>query len=255
MCAEAANGVALPTVPREDQPHEWISFEDPDEMRTWMLDATFLRSSYKCIYGQGCQGILDDASPELMHGCCSFGAHFLDEKDFKNVTKYVKRLKGRHWKNKDKAKDKGWFSTAKDGEKKTRVVNGACIFHNPPGFDGGTGCAFHIAAVEAGERHMDWKPDVCWQVPIRLEEHIEDGGYVVSTIREWKRRDWGEGGDEFHWWCTESADSFIGKDPTYTFFTDELTEIMGKKAYAILVKMLSAPVGVPLPHPALRKKD
>lgn len=102
---------------------------------------------------------------------------------------------------------------------------------------------------------MDWKPDVCWQVPIRLEEHIEDGGYVVSTIREWKRRDWGEGGDDFHWWCTESADAFVGKDPTYTFFTDELTEIMGKKAYDILVKMLSAPVGVPLPHPALRKRD
>lgn len=118
MCREGPYGVALPLVPREDQPHEWISFEDPDEMRTWMLDATFLRSSYKCIYGQGCQGILDDASPELMHGCCSFGAHFLDEKDFKNVTKYVKRLKGRHWKNKDKAKDKGWFSTEKDGEKR-----------------------------------------------------------------------------------------------------------------------------------------
>ena len=82
---EGAYGVALPLVPREDQPHEWISFEDPDELRTWMLDATFLRSSYKCIYGQGCQGILDDASPELMHGCCSFGAHFLDEKDFKNT--------------------------------------------------------------------------------------------------------------------------------------------------------------------------
>ena len=107
----------------------------------------------------------------------------------------MKRLKGRHWKNKDKAKDKGWFATEKDGEKKTRVVNGACIFHNPPGFEGGTGCAFHIAALEAGERPMDWKPDVCWQVPIRLEEHIEDGGYVVSTIREWKRRDWGKDTD------------------------------------------------------------
>jgi hypothetical protein len=242
------------SVPREEQPHEWISFEDPDELRTWMIDATFLRSSYKCIYGQGCQGVHDDPTPELMQGCCSFGAHFLDEKDLKSVKKYVKRLSSKHWKNKSKAKDKGWFSTNKDGESKTRVVNGACIFHNPPGFEGGTGCAFHIAAEEAGERHMDWKPDVCWQVPVRLEEHVEDGGYVVSTIREWKRRDWGEGGDDFHWWCTESSDSFVGKDPTYTFFSDELTEIMGKKSYAILVKMLSAPVGVPLPHPALRKK-
>ena len=135
-----------------------------------MIDATFLRSNFKCIYGEGCQGVHDDPTPELMQGCCSFGAHFLDEKDLKSVTKSVKRLKAKHWKHKDKAKDKGWFTTNKDGESKTRVVNGACIFHNPPGFEGGTGCAFHIAAVEAGERHMDWKPDVCWQVPVRLEE-------------------------------------------------------------------------------------
>jgi hypothetical protein len=101
---------------------------------------------------------------------------------------------------------------------------------------------------------MDWKPDVCWQVPIRLEDHTEDSGYVISTIREWKRRDWGEGGDDFHWWCTESSDAFVGKDPCYTFFKDELTELMGAKSYATLVKLLSAPVGVPLPHPALRKK-
>ena len=144
--------------------------------------------------------------------------------------------------------------TEKDGGKKTSVVNGACIFHNPPGFEGGTGCAFHIAAVEAGERHMDWKPDVCWQVPVRLEEHIEDGGYVVSTIREWKRRDWGEGGDDFHWWCTESADAFVGKDPAYVFFKDELTEIMGKESYALMVKQLKRPTAVPLPHPAVRKR-
>ena len=121
MCGEGPDGVALSLVPREDQPHEWISFEDPDEMRTWMLDATFLRSSYKCIYGQGCQGILDEDSPELMHGCCSFGAHFLDEKDFKNVTKYVKRLKGRHWKNKDKAKDKTKVKAKEKGKAKPKT--------------------------------------------------------------------------------------------------------------------------------------
>ena len=25
---------------------EWVSFEDPEEERTWVFDATFLRSSY-----------------------------------------------------------------------------------------------------------------------------------------------------------------------------------------------------------------
>lgn len=254
-CTSGAGRLSCDAVPRNEEPHEWISFEDPDELRTWMIDATFLKSSYKCIYGEGCKGIHDDPTPHLMQGCCSFGAHFLDADDMKTVKKHVKRLEPRHWKNHAKAEKRGWWITEKDGSKKTRVVDGACIFHNPVGFEGGTGCALHIAAVEAGERHLDWKPDVCWQVPVRLEEHVEDGGYVVSTIREWKRRDWGEGGDDFSWWCTESSDAFVGRDPAYTFFEEELTELMGKKAYAVMVELLERPTAVPLPHPALKKKN
>jgi len=34
-------------------PHEWISFEDPNEDRTWVIDATFLLSSWTCIFGRG----------------------------------------------------------------------------------------------------------------------------------------------------------------------------------------------------------
>ena len=219
-----------------------------------MIDATFLRSNYKCIYGEGCKGVHDDPTPELMQGCCSFGAHFLDDDDLRTVTRHVKRLKPRHWSNHATGTSKGWTVKERDGSTKTRVVDGACIFHNPPGFEGGTGCAFHIAAVEAGERHMDWKPDVCWQVPVRLEDHTEDSGYVISTIREWKRRDWGDGGDDFAWWCTESADAFVGRDPAYVFFKDELTELMGPKSYSIMVEQLTRPTAVPLPHPALREK-
>jgi len=241
-------------VPHEDLAHEWISFEDPNEERTWTIDATFFNSNFKCIFGEGCQGIHDDPTPELSQGCCSFGAHFLDKKDKKSVEKAVQRLKPHHWKNHKSAETKGWIEVDKDGEEKTRVVDGACIFHNPPGFEGGTGCAFHIAAEEAGERHMDWKPDVCWQVPVRLEEHIEDDGHVVSTLREWKRRDWGSGGDDFAWWCTESADAFVGENAAYVYFRNELTEIMGTEAYDIMVKYLERPRAVALPHPALKRK-
>ena len=242
-------------MPHDDLAHEWISFEDPNEQRTWTIDATFFNSNFKCIFGEGCQGIHDDPTPELSQGCCSFGAHFLDKKDKKSVEKAVARLEPRHWKNHKSAEKKGWITTDRDGEEKTRVVNGACIFHNPPGFEGGTGCAFHIAAEEAGERHMDWKPDVCWQVPVRLEEHIEDDGHVVSTLREWKRRDWGSGGEDFAWWCTESADAFVGENAAYIYFRNELTEIMGREAYDIMVKYLTRPRAVALPHPALKRKD
>ena len=35
---------------------EWASFI-ADDGDTWHFDMTFFRSSYRCIYGQGCQGI------------------------------------------------------------------------------------------------------------------------------------------------------------------------------------------------------
>ena len=67
------------------QAHEWISFEDPDEERTWVFDVTFLLSSWECIFGRGCQGVLTGPAPELVQGCCSYGAHFVDDDDMKDV--------------------------------------------------------------------------------------------------------------------------------------------------------------------------
>ena len=76
----------------------------------------------------------------------------------------------------------------------TRLVDDACIFLNRPGSAQGAGCALHVAALEAGERPLDWKPNVCWQLPLRLEHSTDENGHVTSRLRDWKRRDWGEGG-------------------------------------------------------------
>jgi len=35
-----------------------VSFEDPEEQRTWRFDVTFLLSHWECIFGRGCQGVL-----------------------------------------------------------------------------------------------------------------------------------------------------------------------------------------------------
>ena len=64
--------------------HEWVSFDDPDEERTWLFDVTFLVSAWTCIFGQGCQGVLTGPAPELVQGCCSYGAHFTGKKDARN---------------------------------------------------------------------------------------------------------------------------------------------------------------------------
>ena len=42
---------------------------------------------------------------------------------------------------------KRWVETDDDGERKTRVHDGACIFLNRPGFAGGAGCALHGLAL------------------------------------------------------------------------------------------------------------
>ncbi len=243
-----------PTVTRSQDAHEWISIEDEFEQRTWVFDATFLRSNWSCIYGAGCKGVLDDDATEMAQGCCSYGAHFVDDEDVQTVVRAVVRLTPEVWQFQRKSKRLGFLEPSDDGASVTRLVDDACIFLNRPGFEGGPGCALHRAAMEAGERPMDWKPNVCWQLPLRLDHHTDDHGHVTSTLREWKRRDWGAGGEEFHWWCTESPDAFVGAEPVYRYLRDEIVGMVGESVYDRIVQLLTRPKWTPLPHPAVKRR-
>jgi len=242
--------------------HEWISFDDPDEHRTWVFDKTFLTSNYKCIYGCGCKGILEQPSPELEQGCCSFGAHFVDAADVENTRRHFERISPEHMQFHAVAIEHGITREGDPTENDDGVLeptvmstlaDDACVFLNRPGFAGGVGCALHIAAEAAGERPLDWKPQVCWQVPLRLEHSDDDSGHVTSRLREWKRRDWGEGGEEFAWWCTEEPDAFVGAEPLYVSARDDIVELVGAHIYDLMVEVFERPIAVPLPHPALRR--
>ncbi len=237
---------------------EWVSFEDPDEERTWLFDATFLTSNWTCIYGRGCLGVLTEPAPELVHGCCSYGAHFVDKADLRRVERVAATLTDEEWQFRRKGRN-GVVKTNRHGEQVTRLVDGACIFLNRPGFPAGPGCALHQAALRRGERPLDLKPEVCWQLPLRREDTVAEDGHVTSTVCQWDRRHWGEGGSEFHWWCTESPEAFVGDRPVYKEMEGELTAMVGKKIYRRLAALLAArgkalAEGVPLPHPALRRR-
>ncbi len=174
------------------QPTEYLSFEDPEQGRTWMFDLGFLLSTWTCIYGAGCKGVLQHDASALQHGCCTHGAHFVTEGDMHKVERAVQRLEPRQWQFAAVAQELGWSDpTASSGLAHTRLHDGACIFLNRPGFAGGMGCALHNAAKEAGERPMDWKPLVCWQLPLRVTETADSKGHLTTTLRAWKRRDWG----------------------------------------------------------------
>jgi hypothetical protein len=234
---------------------EWVSFQD-DDGDTWVFDLTFLTSNWRCIYGQGCLGILEEPAPELHHGCCTHGAHFTDADDLKRTTRAIRRLRPSDWQFHGVAKALGGAITVdEDGATVTRTHDGACVFNNRPGFEGGIGCALHAAALRAGERPLDWKPEVCWQVPLRLDHHVDDNGFGTYTLREWQRRDWGDGGDDFHWWCTEDNRAFVDERAVYVTMRDEIREMVGDDMYDQLARYVAARPKKPetfLPHPAKR---
>lgn len=238
--------------------HEWVSFEDPEEQRTWAFDVTFLTSNWSCIFGNGCKGVLTEDFSEALQGCCSYGAHFTGPEDIAHTQKMAERLTPSQWQFREEGRAQGVIQLNADGDTTTRLVDDACIFLNRPGFGGdGLGCAFHHAAEAAGQRHLDLMPEVCWQLPLRRTDETEDNGWVTSTVREWKRRDWGDGGTDFHWWCTDSSDAFGGTRPVFEELADELRELVGEVAYDMVVSHLRQRVAtkgteVYVAHPALR---
>lgn len=224
-----------------DFPRQWIEFEDPeDEDQVYRCDLTWLTSRYNCIYGRGCQGIYDTAPNS---GCCTLGAHFADKDDLKKTKKYVDMLDDSIWQFRKEGLKNGW-TEKEDGETKTRVYKGACIFSNKPDFAGGMGCAFHILAERMGVSHVETKPEVCWQLPIRRSyDEVErpDGTEVlVISIGEYDRRGWGEGGHDLDWYCTGNPEAHNATEPLYKTSKDELVALMSPKAYEILVEYCQA---------------
>lgn len=204
---------------------------------TWRFDRPFLLSHWTCIWGRGCLGIGAEAAPEAGHGCCSLGAD-LDEDEAPTVDALAATLDPERFEHHAAARDGGVF---RDGARTaTRVVDGACIFLNRPGFAGGAGCALHLAADDAGESPIDWKPSVCWQLPVRVEWRPADGDREVATVRRWTRADWGPVGESMAWCCTEGDRAYVGDRPVVESSGAEIEAIVGTPVYLELRRRLGA---------------
>ena len=259
--AESSEGDAVSSstwpVPRMTRTNG-SSFEDEDEERTWVFDVTFLTSNWTCIFGNGCQGVLTGPAPELVQGCCSYGAHLVDKKDARRVREDRRHAHARRvavprhqeaapreeqaWRDGDEAGRRSLHlpqPTGVPGWRRMRVP------HRRPSSRGGPG---------------DHEARGVLAAPLRREDHVDDdNGHVTSTVRQWDRRHWGKGGLEFHWWCTEAPDAFVGKRAVYRAMEVELTRMIGSKVYARLVAALRERdrlrgQQVALPHPAVRKR-
>lgn len=231
----------MPEVPL-DFPRAWIEFDDPREKgRRYRCDLTWLTSRWTCIFGRGCKGIYASRPDD---GCCTLGAHFTDTDDEKRTLKWAAKLTPEDWQYYDVGHRKG--ATVKDGkdERKTRVVDGACVFLNRPGFAGGEGCSLHSLAIREGVSYVKTKPDVCWQLPLRRSyddvENPDGTSHQVVTIAEFDRRGWGEGGHDLDWYCSGNTEAHVAVEPVYITNRDELVALMGKKAYAVLAQQCDA---------------
>lgn len=202
---------------------------------TWRFERTFLRSSWRCIWGRGCLGIGAEPAPDLALGCCSLGAD-LDDDEAPTISALAATLGAERFEHHAEAAAAGVF--ADETRRATHVVDGACIFLNRPGFPGGAGCALHRAAVDADESPVDWKPSVCWQLPLRVEFATGEGDTEVATVRGWTRADWGAEGETMAWCCTEGDRAYGGDRPVVDSLAEELEAIAGHAVYVELRRRL-----------------
>ncbi len=227
-----AGTVAIVTPPAPGSPREWLTFPDPDDpSHEIRADLSWLLSTWTCIFGSGCHGINAERPDDA---CCTHGAYFVDKADEKRVKAEAKLLTPELWEQ---------FGARKlvvtdelDGEpaRKTAVVDDVCVFFNRTKGDT-YGCALHHLATRTGRHFMATKPEVCWQVPVRREwEDLGEGG-GRTTISEFGRAAWGEGGADLSWWCSNSvAAHAAGREPVVATYESELRELIGDAAYDVL---------------------
>jgi hypothetical protein len=236
-------------------PRGWVEFVDPgNDGQVLRCDLTWLTSRWTCIFGHGCPGIYANRPHD---GCCTHGAHFSDEDDERRVRGFADRLDPDVWQLRDEGIRGGVIEIDDEGERKTRVVDGACVFLNRPGFAGGVGCALHAYALREGRHPLETKPDVCWQLPIRRAyrdvTRLDGSTYLEITIGEYDRAGWGAGGHDMDWYCTNAPEAHVGREPVYVSAEPELRALVGDAAYTELARHCAAFRAAQLPlltHPA-----
>jgi hypothetical protein len=223
---------------------ETVTFRDASGW-SWEFDLTFMLSNYRCIWGCGCPDIRLQGTAR---GCCADGVEIYQgdgdtagREDLKKIRGRVRQLTDEDWQNQRVALGRGgrdaWGKARfKRDSVHTRLYRGACIFHNRVDHPGGAGCALHVAALRRGENPMDWKPRICWQVPLYFDSDHET---KTITVRACRTADWG-GEEILDWWCTEHPDTFSADQPVYVTMEAELRRVCGDPVYSELAAYCQA---------------
>lgn len=216
----------------------WIEFSTDTE--NWLIDLEFLLSNYKCDWGGSCKGT-NPSRPDL--GCCANGAYLTDT-DLVRMEEKVPLLTA--WQHKTKnyieeVTEKNRFGiNVKNGELKTALQDpknfvSGCVFANDGNYEGGGGCAFHVEAMKRGEDYHDWKPEICWQVPLAVD-YAEDIDTNILHMFEWTK-------DDYPWFCSQDEVTWISDKPLYQSMAEDLKRLLDlydPKAYDIVKEVCDA---------------
>ena len=195
-----------------DDLHEWLSFDlddDTYDVRRHVPHQPLDAASS----ARGCPGVLTGPAPELEQGCCSYGAHFTDKADRKRVagaapsgstpTSGSSRPRP--------TTPGGPIHKNEDGEWVTRLRRRRLHLPQPARLRRRRRVrAAPGRARRAASASSTGSPRSAGSCRCASSTSIDDNEHVTYTLREWKRRDWGEGGAEFHWWCTDDPEAFVG---------------------------------------------
>ena len=228
-----------------DFPREWIEFIDPADAEHWIrADMTWLCSRWTCIFGRGCHGTIEGQSST---GCCNHGAYFSDKRRPQARAQLRQAVDPEDWQLYDEGRDaKGRSRTRRRSTTTTRTDprrdGGRCLHVRQPR---GTSGWHRLRAARPRAQHglnpLETKPEVCWQLPVRREqdwvERPDETKVLRSTIAEFDRRGWGEGGHDLDWYCTTSPEAHIGHEPMYVSYAPELIALIGEPAYQVLAEL------------------
>lgn len=192
----------------------WIEFQT--EESNWLIDLEFLMSDWTCGFGSTCKGI-NPQRPDL--GCCANGA-YLSQED-QNLLHEKSPLLTR-WQHKTDNYIERVVNDEGEEEFKTAIVDNenwlsGCVFANDADYEHGAGCALHHEALIRGEKPMDWKPAICWQLPLDVT-YVEQLDTYVLHMFHWSPED-------FDWYCGNDEITWVGEKPVYQYLSGELEKL------------------------------
>lgn len=232
------------------------------EQDEYALDVLALMSNYRCIYGQGCQGVTpwDGEGPDnylpadpSVTGCCrttpGFNLATAEVADADaarldsplRIKPYVDALGPDDAQHYDQIAAGKWYTEVEqsDGwDSRNAAVGGNCIFLNTDTPQGKLGCALHHLAGRLGVDPKDTRPIICHIEPaaafVIADDLPDSGRRVLVTLRPpwsgWFARD--------RYWCTSDPSAYSASEPVFRRMASEYTALLGEDVFATLLPVM-----------------